>query len=200
MKTKAFVIGESLCGKTPFSIEVALACRLHHIEAGNWLRRHVASGEFAAMLHDPEWMDRIVLQEQSRKPNECVDYVRARLIDDRPALIDGLFDPDDFQKLFDVTRDEVVHLIHTQSVHKPTTHERGLEAIQICIRALQDAGTLTADRIHVYTYPAFRRGKTRDKMAVHGSVVECSSLEAAVGHFIAYAKASPKYQIEPQTT
>ena len=188
---KIFVIGKRLSGKTPFSIEVAAACGLQHIEALNWLRCHFESGEFAHMILDHELMNRITLDELKARPKACADYVETKLLVGRTALIDGLFALADFKQFFDPTTDYVVDLKHTKINVTATSYESELESIRKYLHACEEDGTLDGARVVRYRYSEFRRERTVDKVdkvTLKDKKLHCSSLEAATAHFVALMK------------
>jgi hypothetical protein len=178
---KIFVLGRRFCGKTPFSIEVAEACGLQHVEASNWLRKQFESSDFAMMLLDAELMNDLTLNELRHRPDACSDYVKHKLSVGRDAIIDGVFSERDFVTLFDPAVDSVVILEHLQSSIKPTSYEEGLDAIEDKIGQLEIEGRLASKRVHRYRFDVFRdkRGEQRFHR-IDGGINYCYSLEQVI--------------------
>jgi hypothetical protein len=181
---KIIVLGKRLSGKTPFCIEVSEALGWQHIEALNWLRKHFESGEFAMMLHDPVWMDHIVHAELASNPNACSEYVRHKLRAGRTALVDGLFTLPDFLSIFDPTTDHIVQIEHIGNRVTPTVYESHLAEIEMHLKRLAVNHKIPQRRLHVYKFNDHRRSKERDSVDRKSDGYHCSSLEAAIAHFI----------------
>lgn len=127
---KIFVIGVSQTGKSTLSKYLCEKYQMKHIQSSVMVRETFSKKE-SDFKNKQDFIDAITeysILLNRRNPNAVSDYIQEHYFLEN-VIIEGIRNPNNFHKLFDIKKDKVILLDYTKNSIIKTDFESGIDVI-----------------------------------------------------------------------